>query len=164
MPNNQIDEHTGIEMLLRGISLNTTEFDRTPDVQKFLDQCDLLDIDELVLRGDCDLNPVDQWLMPAEYCHIDVAKYLYDRCKSDSERDRVRHELELFRARNLDNMLRLMIYIVDTMKNNNVVWGVGRGSSVASYCLSLIGVHHIDSISYNLDIREFLKEDQHATT
>ena len=35
--------------------------------------------------------------------------------------------------------------------------GVGRGSSVASYILYLIGVHRIDSIKYNLDWKEFLR-------
>jgi len=48
-------------------------------------------------------------------------------------------------------------YFVDTMQANNVVWGVGRGSSVASYVLYLIGVHKIDSIKYNLDWQEFLR-------
>jgi DNA polymerase III alpha subunit len=50
-----------------------------------------------------------------------------------------------------------MKYLVDTLRKNNVVWGVGRGSSVASYILYLIGVHKVDSIKYNLDINEFLK-------
>jgi DNA polymerase III alpha subunit len=43
------------------------------------------------------------------------------------------------------------------MRSNNIVWGVGRGSSVASYVLYLLGVHKVDSIKYGLDIREFLK-------
>jgi DNA polymerase III alpha subunit len=63
----------------------------------------------------------------------------------------------MFRARNLFPVLQLLIYIVDTMRKHNIVWGVGRGSSVASYCLYLIGVHKIDSLKYNLNIREFLK-------
>jgi len=50
-----------------------------------------------------------------------------------------------------------MIYIVDMMRKNNLVWGVGRGSSVASYVLYLIGIHKIDSLKYNLNIEEFLK-------
>jgi len=48
-------------------------------------------------------------------------------------------------------------YLVDTLRKNNVIWGVGRGSSVASYVLFLLGVHKIDSLYYNLDIEEFLK-------
>ena len=70
---------------------------------------------------------------------------------------RVEEELALYKARNLYPILQLMIYIVDMMRKNNLVWGVGRGSSVASYVLYLIGIHKIDSIKYNLDIEEFLK-------
>ena len=43
------------------------------------------------------------------------------------------------------------------LKTNSIVWGVGRGSSVASYVLFLLGVHKIDSVKYNLDWREFLR-------
>jgi DNA polymerase III alpha subunit len=50
-----------------------------------------------------------------------------------------------------------MKYIVDTLRANNIVWGVGRGSSVASYVLHLIGVHKIDSIKYSIPIEEFFK-------
>ena len=50
-----------------------------------------------------------------------------------------------------------MKYIIDTLRENNVVWGVGRGSSVASYVLFLLGVHKIDSVKYNLPLEEFFK-------
>ena len=43
------------------------------------------------------------------------------------------------------------------MRLNNVVWGLGRGSSTASYILYLLGVHKIDSLYYDLPIEEFLK-------
>ena len=43
------------------------------------------------------------------------------------------------------------------MKQNHIIWGVGRGSSVASYVLYKLGVHRIDSLYYNLDIGEFLR-------
>ena len=54
-------------------------------------------------------------------------------------------------------VLKTMKYIVDTLRKHDVVWGVGRGSSVASYALYLIGVHKIDSVKYNLPIDEFFK-------
>ena len=42
------------------------------------------------------------------------------------------------------------------MRENNIVWGVGRGSPVASYVLFLIGVHRINSIPCMVpDWREF---------
>ena len=56
-----------------------------------------------------------------------------------------------------DDFIIITFYLVDTFSENDVVWGVGRGSSVASYCLYLIGLHKIDSIKYELDIKEFLK-------
>jgi DNA polymerase III alpha subunit len=47
--------------------------------------------------------------------------------------------------------------MVTVCKENNIVLGVGRGSSVASYVLYLLGVHRVDSLKYDLDIKEFLK-------
>jgi DNA polymerase III alpha subunit len=66
-------------------------------------------------------------------------------------------ELTEFETRNLFPVLRILIYIIETMRKHKLVWGVGRGSSVASYVLYLLGVHKIDSLKYNLDINEFLK-------
>ena len=54
-------------------------------------------------------------------------------------------------------VLKTMKYVVDTLRANNVVWGVGRGSSVSSYVLFIIGVHKIDSVKYKLPINEFFK-------
>ena len=66
-------------------------------------------------------------------------------------------ELTEYKARNLYPVLKVLIYIIDTMRRNNLVWGIGRGSSIASYVLFLLGVHKVNSIKYNLDIKEFLK-------
>ena len=49
------------------------------------------------------------------------------------------------------NLLRYMIYLVDFMRANNIVWGVGRGSHVASYVLYLIGIHKVNPIPHGLD-------------
>ena len=97
------------------------------------------------------------WNMPDEYMSMDIAKWLLDQCTSESELQRVGEELLLFQERDLFYMLRFLKYLVDTMRENNVVWGVGRGSSVASYVLFLLGAHKIDSLYYDLDISEFLK-------
>jgi DNA polymerase III alpha subunit len=70
---------------------------------------------------------------------------------------RVRDEYAEFESRGLAPLLKYMIYLVDFMRENKIVWGVGRGSSVASYVLYLIGVHKIDSIKYDLDFKEFLR-------
>jgi DNA polymerase III alpha subunit len=97
------------------------------------------------------------WHMPQEYKELDIAKYVLDLCQIDAELQRVGQELLLYQERDLFDLLRYLKYLVDTLRKNNVVWGVGRGSSVASYVLFLIGVHRIDSLYYDLNIDEFLK-------
>ena len=97
------------------------------------------------------------WRMPQEYRELDIAEYVLSLCKEEHELQRVGQELLLYQERNLFDLLRYLKYLVDTLRKNNVVWGVGRGSSVASYVLFLLGVHKIDSLYYNLDIDEFLK-------
>jgi DNA polymerase III alpha subunit len=97
------------------------------------------------------------WYMPAEYKNIDIAQYVLDQCKADSELQRAGQELIMFQERGLFPMLRYLKYLVDTMRSNNVLWGVGRGSSIASFVLYCIGVHRINSLHYDLSIDEFLK-------
>jgi DNA polymerase III alpha subunit len=95
--------------------------------------------------------------MPDEYSELDIAQYVLGLCKTDAELQRVGEELLLYMERDLFNLLRYLKYFVDTMRSNNIVWGLGRGSSVASYVLYLIGVHKVDSLYYDLPIEEFLK-------
>ena len=97
------------------------------------------------------------WLMPSEYKSMDIATYILGLCKTDTELQRVGQELLLYQERNLFPLLCYLKYFVDTMRKNNVVWGLGRGSSTASYILYLLGVHKIDSLYYDLPIEEFLK-------
>jgi DNA polymerase III alpha subunit len=99
----------------------------------------------------------DVWNMPAKYVDMNIAQWLLDQCKTEVELQRVGSELLLYQERNLFPLLRQLKYIIDTWRSNNIVWGVGRGSSVASYVLYLIGVHRINSIYYDLDIHEFLR-------
>ncbi len=97
------------------------------------------------------------WLMPDEYRDFDIAAHVIDCCKTDAELQRVAQELLLYQERDLFNLLKYLKYLVDTMRDNDVIWGVGRGSSVASYVLYLLGVHRVDSIYYDLDPTEFLR-------
>lgn len=97
------------------------------------------------------------WHMPDEYKHLDIAKWLLEQCKCDAELQRVGEELLLYQERNLFELLKFLKYFVDTCRQNNLVLGVGRGSSVASFVLYLLGVHRVNSLYYDLDIREFLR-------
>jgi hypothetical protein len=98
-----------------------------------------------------------QWFMPEEYKSMDIAKWVLDQCKEDHELQRAGEELIEFQKRDMFLLLRYCKYLVDTMRENKVVWGVGRGSSVSSYVLYLIGIHRINSLHMDLSIDEFLK-------
>jgi len=107
---------------------------------------------------DYDAACQSNWNMPDEYKTLDIESWIWEQTPPwDPQHTRVTEELAAFKERNMMDLLRWLKYFVDTMRTNNVTWGVGRGSSVASYILFLIGVHKIDSIKYNLDWQEFLR-------
>ena len=145
-------ESDGIELLYRNRPIIGIPFD---DITEFNRYADTLELEQLV--NDIEYNK--NFNIPQYYLDLDVEQYIRSLVsQADAKRKaRVEQELDLFRTRNLFPVLQLLIYIVDTMRKHNLVWGVGRGSSVASYCLYLIGIHKIDSVKYDLDIREFLK-------
>ena len=97
------------------------------------------------------------WHMPEKYKQLDIAAHVIAMCDTDEKLQRVGHELLLYQERGLFDLLRYLKYLVDVMHDNHVIWGVGRGSSVASYVLYLLGVHRIDSMYYDLDVGEFLR-------
>ena len=123
------------------------------------------DMPKLVQYETVDYSGIDEfdsvqqshWYMPKEYKELDIAEYILSLCKTEAELQRVGQELLLYQERNLFDLLKFLKYLVDTLRQNNIVWGVGRGSSVSSYVLYLLGVHKIDSMYYDLDISEFLK-------
>lgn len=105
---------------------------------------------------------INNWFIPESYKDMDIKSWVLSQCKTPEELERVSLELELYQQHGMIPVLNTMKYIVDTLRANNVVWGVGRGSSVASYVLYLIGVHKINSIKYSLPIDEFFKGEQNG--
>lgn len=104
-----------------------------------------------------DSDNQNHWFIPENYKNLNIVEYILSLCNSDIEFDRVGKELILYQEKNLFDLLRYLKYLVDVMREHNIVWGVGRGSSVSSYVLFLLGVHKINSIEYDLPIDEFLK-------
>jgi len=113
--------------------------------------------DETESLEDFDRRLQQTWHMPEEYRQLDIAQHILDLCTTDAELQRCGQELLLYQERDLFNLLRFLKYLVDTMTKNHVIWGVGRGSSVASYVLYKLGVHRIDSMFYELNVEEFLR-------
>lgn len=131
------------------INFRDLEIENIPKIIKYIEQTDSV--------ADFDKKNQQNWLMPDEYKNFDIAEWALSRCSTEEQIQRTGHELILYQDRNLFPLLRYLKYLVDTMRSNNIVWGVGRGSSVSSYVLYLIGIHKIDSIFYDLSIEEFLR-------
>ena len=148
-----------LDDLIKGVMIHGTDI---------IDLCQTTDSTELdlyksivlkeKLQYPFPLNSVNQenWFIPEEYKNIDIEEYLVNICPKENY-DRLVKELEIYHKKNMIPVLKAIKYIVDTMENNNIVWGVGRGSSVASYVLFLLKVHRVDSVKYNLPIEEFFK-------
>ena len=114
-------------------------------------------VDQNISVEEFDRVSQQNWHMPQSYQTLDIAELVLSLCNNDGELQRCGQELLLYQERDLFNLLRYLKYLVDVMNDNNVIWGVGRGSSVASYVLYKLGVHRIDSLHYDLDPTEFLR-------
>ena len=152
MDNSLATEQQGIELLYRGENIFDVPFQDVNQYNKFAKELDLPSLSNKA-------NWSKDFNIPPHYKDLDVEKFVYSKLEQGDpdQIGRVKMELELYKTRNLYPMLQLVIYIVDTLRKHNLVWGVGRGSSVASYVLFLLGVHKVNSYKYNLNIREFLK-------
>jgi DNA polymerase III alpha subunit len=114
------------------------------------------------------LNTFDtSWNIPDTYKDLNMMEYIIDKLSNISDTlsdndlliryNRIKQEFKLYEQLDLTIVLQTMVYIIDTFKKKNVVWGVGRGSSVSSYILYLLEVHDVDSVLYDLDFNEFLR-------
>jgi len=100
-----------------------------------------------------------KWFIPEIYQKIDIENWFYSKNLNEKERKRISDELKLFKKYDLYDLLKLLIYISDVIKEKKLVTGVGRGSSVSCFCLYVIGIHRINPIEYDLDYNEFFKEN-----
>jgi DNA polymerase III alpha subunit len=156
-------EHDILKLLHQGniSSLTKVIVESSPEINKLIEHSGLAitqckDIDYNRSIEDFDNSCQAGWFIPDNYKNMDIEEFLVNQCPKQHY-PRLIEELDEFQKRNMIPLLRVLKYIVDKLSDNNVVWGVGRGSSVASYVLYLLGVHKIDSIKYNLDWREFLR-------
>jgi DNA polymerase III alpha subunit len=163
-----VEEKDLFESLYNGMNVNLAncKFENSEVVKQFnqsiLDNADsIIKLSTYetpkVSQGEFDKQNQANWFMPNNYRTFDIASWLLDQCKNQTQIDRVTTELELYFQHDMIEVLNYLKYLVDFMREHNIVWGLGRGSSIASYCLYLIGVHKVDSIKYQLDINEFLK-------
>ena len=150
-----------VEAMYAGSDLADCIIEPSEDTDLYAHSLRLLDLDIADLAVSADQLPAidwyDSWSTPEPFRSIDVLGYCLARCVTDDQRQRVCEELLLFEQRDMLPVLCHLIYMVDHLRSQNVVWGVGRGSSVSSYVLFLIGINRIDPLKFDLDVSEFLK-------
>jgi DNA polymerase III alpha subunit len=158
------NEQDLFDAIYNGYQFNVSEtmiVDRTDAVKQLETQIGFKFLDPYETHfdvADYDRACQSNWNMPDEYKTLDIEEWVREQTPPwDPESTRVEEELAEFKSRNMLDLLRWLKYFVDTSRSNNVLWGVGRGSSVASYVLYIIGVHKINPIKHNLDWREFLR-------
>jgi DNA polymerase III alpha subunit len=159
-----LSEHQLIEMVLNQKDIDGAYVD-DPAVAKdfneknrqYFDLPIELRVPEKIDPAEYHQKCVDTWFLPDKYMDIDVLEYLNSKVATQTGQLRIKLEYEQFKQRGLINVLRTMIYLVDVFRENNIVWGVGRGSSVSSYVLYVIGINKINPLEYGLSSDEFFK-------
>jgi len=173
LSNRTIDEYGNVifdvadlfPLIVKGYDVTKFLVNDSPEVEQFRATCKLLDNEDLSLqtytRPEGSIQDHldkfrNRWFMPDRYRTLSLRVWLNGKCKTQEERQRVDEELKVFEKYELEMMLKSLIYLVDIFVEHKIVWGVGRGSSVSSYVLYLIGIHRVNSLKYELDFSEFL--------
>jgi hypothetical protein len=150
-----------VEAMYAGADLQGCLVEPSEDTDLYQRSLRLLDLDLPSLATDssqlADTDWYSAWLTPPFYQEVDVREYCLDFCDTDQQRERVCAEIKLFEDRHMMPVLRHLIWMVRYFRDNDIVWGVGRGSSVSSYVLFLIGINRINPLKFDLDVSEFLK-------
>jgi len=154
------------DLLYSGETIQNYSASDTPEIKQFNKIMAEFDKEDKIIPTleniNVSLKEYDQklqqiWLIPNEYKSFDILEYCLSQCKSQDEILRVEFEYSAFKNADWIHVLQLLKYLVDTMRKNNIVWGVGRGSSVSSFILFLLGIHKINPMTYNLNFSDFIK-------
>lgn len=80
---------------------------------------------------------------------------------SDNQKfvERLAVELDFFRRTYNIKFILKVIEVINNFKENDVLWGVGRGSSCASLVAYVLYINDINPVEYNIPFKELSKED-----
>ena len=158
----EIEPDNMCDFILRGVPLDKIYVSTVTDEIRQFNSMSGENVSVKLFSNELDKN----WLLPDEFANLNIDEY-FELIKqtldnSDPQYDqrltRIDNELSEFKRRELIMMLKTIIYITHTFKEKNVLWGIGRGSSCASYLLYLVGLHCVDPIKYNIPMSEFLHD------
>lgn len=151
---------------LRPSDLRVSEI--TEEVRLFNDN--VVDADRLILAVHEPINIPMIWQLPDLYKNIDVSERVFDEffkrlqsLKYTPEQEdvavrRLADEVIEVETRGMMDFMRTIVYVLDTFRTKDIVWGVGRGSSCACYILFVLGLHVVDCVRYEVPMNEFFHD------
>lgn len=151
---------------LRPSDLRVTEL--TEEVQLFNDN--VISGDQLFLASSEPINIPMFWQLPDSYKNLDVQERVFDEffkrlasLKYTTEQEdiavrRLADEVNEVETRGMMDFMRTIVYVLDTFRTKDIVWGVGRGSSCACYILFVLGLHVVDCVKYEVPMNEFFHD------
>lgn len=163
----QVDPELVPDFLLEGVSPEQLAVDSlNEDVEQFNTLSD-----NPITVGKTENKPFDfEWKIPREYQELKLRSYLVNRLdeyidtplldleKVNEYAVRLEEELDEIERRQMEPLVRALIYVVERLRETNTIWGVGRGSSCASLALFLIGLHKVDPVRYGIPMSEFFHD------
>lgn len=111
-----------------------------------------------------------EWQLPEPHLSMDLRATIVDRAVARllklnySEElqlkasERIMLEYDEIEKRGMVEFMKTVIYILDTFQRQNIVWGVGRGSSCACYILFILGLHVVDCVKFDVPMEEFFHD------
>lgn len=158
-----------LDLLLRGVKPNQLRvLEQDEDIRLFNGA--VADHDQIKEYANEPVKLKFDWQLPPEYFDLNVEEHVsvvfgerlsalaYSSTQVEAAINRVAQELAEFDRRGLTNLLRTIIYVLDKFKETGQVYGVGRGSSCASFVLFLLGLHVVDPIKYDIPLEEFMHD------
>ena len=151
---------------LRPSDLRVSEVNE--DVERF--NANVIDADQLLLAVSEPVNIPMVWQLPDSYKNLDVQERVFDEffkrlssLKYTQEQEdiavrRLADEVNEVETRGMMDFMRTIVYVLDTFRTKDIVWGVGRGSSCACYILFVLGLHVVDCVRYEVPMNEFFHD------
>jgi DNA polymerase III alpha subunit len=164
---NQVDPDMVPELFLHGVKpANIAVNYLNADIKKFNQ---LSEVQISANKTENNLFSMD-WDVPHAYLEIELNQYVetklalmlhakkFDTALQEKYILRLQTELKYVKQYNMESLFRTLIYVLDTLRASNTVWGVGRGSSCASLILYLIGIHKVDPVKFGIPATEFFHD------
>ena len=154
---NQVDPERVPSLFLHGVSREKIAVNfLNEDIELF----NILSDHEIPLAHEVQLEPDFSWNVPAQYLSINLDSLVLEKARALGQKyeDRAQKELDEIKKRKLEHLFKSLVYVIDTMKQAQSLWGVGRGSSCASLVLFVMGLHKVDPIRFNIPLEEFFHD------